>query len=174
MIEILLAAWLVADLFSGLFHWWEDRYGDPSWPIVGKYIVQPNVRHHEEQTAFLAGDVWTRNWTTMLPCLAAGFVCYATEQHFLQIVFGMLAFSNEVHAWSHQKCSRPIRGLQMFGLLHSPEQHAEHHKRPFDRRYCVMTDWTNQYLEVIDFWGTLEEGVFLVTGIEPRKEREQA
>jgi len=34
---------LLADLISGIFHWWEDRYGNPNWPIIGKYIVEPNI-----------------------------------------------------------------------------------------------------------------------------------
>ena len=29
-----VAVWLVTDFLSGLFHWIEDAYGDPSWPIV--------------------------------------------------------------------------------------------------------------------------------------------
>ncbi len=30
-----LSAWLAADLATGAVHWWEDRYGDPAWPVIG-------------------------------------------------------------------------------------------------------------------------------------------
>ena len=45
-----LSAWLAADLVTGMVHWWEDRYGDPTWPVIGPLIVEPNIRHHADQT----------------------------------------------------------------------------------------------------------------------------
>lgn len=170
----ILAAWLLADFLSGVFHWWEDRYGNPDWPILGKYIVQPNIRHHSEQMAFLEGDYWKRNWTTIVPAAILAALAYATGQHFVALALAFLSQSNEVHSWAHQKRGRFIRGLQLTGLLHSPEQHAEHHKRPFDVRYCVMTDWLNPALEAVSFWATAEDIVRLVIGVRPRLEREEA
>lgn len=78
-----------------------------------------------------------------------------------------------IHGWAHQKCSRPIRGLQLLGILHSPEQHAVHHTRPFDRHFCVMTDFANPVLEAVGFWETAETLVSLF-GCEPRRERREA
>jgi len=170
----LLAAWLLADFLSGVFHWWEDRYGDPSWPILGKYIVQPNIVHHTDQTAFLAGDYWKRNWTAIAPAAILAILSYAAGQHFVALAFAFLTQSNEVHSWAHQKCNRFVRGLQLIGLLHSPEQHAEHHRRPFDVRFCVMTDWLNPVLEVTSFWALAEDVVLFVSGVPPRREREEA
>jgi ubiquitin-conjugating enzyme E2 variant len=87
-------------------------------------------------------------------------------------VFG--AGANEVHAWAHQKCSRPIRGLQMLGLIQSQEQHASHHRQPFDINYCVMTDWVNPVLTAIGLWPALEALVAATTGIRPLAERQVA
>lgn len=39
------AVWLITDFLSGLFHWWEDAYGDPFWPVVGERVTRPNSLH---------------------------------------------------------------------------------------------------------------------------------
>lgn len=170
----LLSAWLGADLVTGAVHWWEDRYGNPDWPVIGKFVVQPNILHHTDQRAFLAGNYWQRNWTTIVPALLIAAVAYACGQRWLAIVAMFSSQANELHGWAHQKCSRPIRGLQMLGILASPEDHAEHHETPYSTDFCVMTGWLNPVLERLRFWRTLEALVGCVTGIWPRVEREQA
>ena len=153
-----IAAFLAADLLTGIFHWWEDRYGNPAWPVLGKYVIQPNIEHHSNQMSFTHGNYFTRNWTTILATVP--IAVFASQ-------------SNEIHCWSHQKCSRPIRGLQLLGILQSPEQHARHHTRPFDRNYCVMTDVLNPVLQAVGFWQALEWCIGLA-GVHPRLEREVA
>lgn len=171
---LILAAWIVADFLSGLVHWWEDRYGDPEWPILGPHVIGPNIRHHEDQLAFTLAGYWTRNWTSIVPAGIAAAVAYACGHKFFALVLAMLSQANEVHAWSHQKCSRPIRGLQLLGVFQSPEQHARHHKQPFDTNYCTLSDWLNPLLSAAGFWPGLEVMVARFTGIRPRPEREVA
>ena len=36
---------LLADFISGLFHWFEDRYGNPDWPVLG-HTIRQNQQHH--------------------------------------------------------------------------------------------------------------------------------
>lgn len=86
----------------------------------------------------------------------------------------MLSQANEIHCWSHQKCSRHIRGLQLLGILTSPEQHAVHHRRPFDTHYCTVSDFLNPSLAAIGFWRSLEVVIRWTTGIVPRPERAEA
>ncbi len=145
----LLVAWLLADFLSGFWHWIEDRYFEEKWPIIGKYIAKPNSLHHAQPAAFLKGDYWTRNWTTILPA-AIAFAIYPSW------VFVFASQANEVHAWAHQKCSPFIRALQETGLLQSPRHHGEHHRSPFEVRYCVITDWLNPVLDYFQFWRWLE------------------
>lgn len=167
-------AWLAADFLSGLVHWLEDRYGDPAWPVLGPHVIEPNIRHHTDQLAFTLVGYWQRNWTSIVPASIAAAVAYACGHVFAALVLAMLSQANEIHAWAHQRCCRPIRGLQLLGVLQSPEQHATHHRRPFDTYYCVMTDWLNPLLARIGFWPGLETLVRRVTGIKPRPEREDA
>jgi hypothetical protein len=41
-------------------------------------------------------------------------------------------------------------------LVLSPEQHARHHRRPFDNNYCTLTNWLNPILDATRFWRLLE------------------
>jgi ubiquitin-conjugating enzyme E2 variant len=167
----ILSAWLAADLITGVVHWLEDRYGDPSWPVVGPFVVGPNQVHHRDQTAFLAGGWWHRNWTTCVPAWTAAAICLVAGWLWLAAVAGFAGLANEVHAWSHQRCCRPIRGLQLLGLLASPEDHARHHRAPFAGHFCVMSGILNPGLEAIGFWRAAEWLVSLA-GAAPRPERQ--
>ncbi|XZE36530.1 fatty acid desaturase CarF family protein [Pirellulaceae bacterium SH501] len=156
----LLVAWLLADFLSGVWHWIEDRYFEESWPIIGKYIAKPNTLHHAQPAAFLQNGYWTRNWTTILPA-AIAFALYPSW------VFVFVSQANEIHAWAHQKCSPFIRILQEVGVLQSPRHHGEHHRSPFEVRYCVMSDWLNPFLDAIEFWRWCE---YLLSPFIPVKE----
>jgi len=169
-----VSAWIAADFFSGVIHWLEDRYGDPSWPLLGRFVVEPNILHHTDPTAFLREGFFVRNWTSMAPAFAIAAVLWVGECRWPATAVAMLGCANEVHAWAHQKCSRPVRGLQMLGVLQSQEHHAQHHRQPFDRNYCVMTDWLNQPLTAVRFWSGVEAAVRIVTGVVPRPERAEA
>lgn len=166
---ILLVAWAFAELASGVFHWLEDRYGNPDWPILGPLIVLPNLAHHVRPGALCQGSYWNRNNTTIVTSLI-GAACFFWC---LPVCLGFLILSqgNEVHSWAHQRCNRLIRSLQWIGVLQSPRQHAIHHKQPFDRYYCVFTNYANPLLHAIRFWEALELAIWCLTGIKPRPER---
>ena len=168
-----VSAWVAADVATGIVHWWEDRYGDPAWPVLGQYVIVPNIKHHSEPRAFLAGCYVTRNWTTILPAGLIALVAMAAGQHWLALVAAFSTQANEIHGWAHQRCSRPIRGLQLLGVLSSPDGHAVHHQSPFSTDFCVMSDWCNPLLSAVGFWRGLEY-VVSIAGVHPRVERETA
>jgi ubiquitin-conjugating enzyme E2 variant len=169
-----LTAWLAADFFSGVFHWVEDRYGVEDWPVVGPLVVAPNVAHHSQPMAFVQQGFVSRNWTTILPAWLAAAAAWLLGSPWFALAFFFTGFGNEVHSWAHQRCSRPIRGLQLIGIIQSQEQHAAHHRRPFDQNYCVMTDWLNPVFTWNGFWLCAEEIVEALTGAVPRPERREA
>ena len=173
MILYATSAWLAADFAAGVFHWIEDRYGDPKWPIIGRFVIEPNIVHHADPMLFTRGRYWTRNWTTIVPSLAVAGAFAVVGAYWVSIVFVVVSQANEIHCWSHQRCNRFIRGLQLLGVLQSPEQHQTHHRVPFDSSFCTMTDVMNPILNSIGFWRHAEAivGIF---GIRPRPEREAA
>ncbi len=161
MIDLLLglvAAIALADFLSGFWHWIEDRYFDERWPIIGEYIAKPNSLHHAHPTAFLNQSYWSRNWTTILPAAGALAITAACRSPWWVLLsIAMVSQANELHAWAHRRVkSRWIRGLQELGLLQSVPHHMAHHRDPFSRHYCVMTDWLNPVLDRTRFWFAAE------------------
>lgn len=167
-----LIAWLIADLGSGLVHWWEDRYGNPEWPWpLGEHVVKPNIEHHEKPHIIVCSSYLSRNATTLVTAAPLAIIFFACGWYAVAVGFLWLSQANEIHAWSHQKCSRPIRILQAVGLLLSPKKHMSHHQQPFDKNYCVCTDYLNPILEGCEFWSRLETVIWLVAGISPNPRR---
>ena len=162
----------LADFISGVFHWFEDRYGNPEWPILG-HTIRENQQHHHTPRSFLKGNLWTRNrevWAIGLAFLA-GFWLLGWLNVFSvsAVLFGM--FANEIHAAAHRnpkENGRLITLLQKTGLLQSHKHHANHHRKGKDSHYCVMTNHLNPMLERVQFFQTLERLVKRFTGIVPR------
>jgi ubiquitin-conjugating enzyme E2 variant len=51
-------ALLAVDMLSGLFHWLEDSYGCPEWPVTGRLITQANILHHFDPHHFTRHNWW--------------------------------------------------------------------------------------------------------------------
>lgn len=162
---------LIADFLTGFFHWIEDTYGVPSWFLIGEPVILPNIDHHRNPTKFTMGAWLTRNSHPLLIAflflILLWFFNWFTWQVALVIV--VAAMGNEVHAWSHQKYNHPIVVfLQQTGLVLSKAQHAKHHKPPYDKYFCTITNVMNPILEAIRFWSFLEWTLSQV-GIHPKR-----
>lgn len=165
---------LIADFVSGLLHWMEDRYGGPSWPIVGR-LIRMTVRHHFKPRRMLKSGFWRRNGPTM--AIAGGFglgfllVGWVNPLTITGVVFG--AFANEFHNWSHRKESENgpfITAIQRIGLIISPFEHARHHRGRKNTHYCAVTGWLNAPLERVRFWRKLEVYIRVCFGERPRRD----
>jgi hypothetical protein len=167
-IGYLLCCYLSADLLAGFWHWWEDRYADVKWPLIGDWIAKPNQLHHDQPLAFLDQGYWSRNSTTIIPAAIAFLL---TVPHPICGVFVFVSQANEIHAWAHGKgkVASWIEALQSIGLLQSPKHHAQHHIDPFESKYCVMTDLLNPLLDRLKFWRRLEWIVERTLGVVPNK-----
>jgi hypothetical protein len=154
----LVVGYFAADLIAGFWHWAEDRYFRSDWPVIGRHIAAPNELHHKIPTAFLEGNYWHRNSTTIIPAAVAFSVAWLlSAPTWVLATFAFVSQANELHAWSHQRISsRVIRGLQEFGLIQSARHHAVHHKSPHNVRFCVMTEWLNPVLDAFGVWRGLE------------------
>lgn len=166
----LLVGWLIADLSSGLAHWWEDRVGDENMPLLGEHVIRGNRRHHRDPLAFLDNSFIGRNQ-------AAWAVAFTISMGWLWVTGPNLMWASaslggllaaEVHAWTHRPPNRFVRVLQEIGLLQSPGHHAGHHRAPNDRRYCGLTNWCNPILDALGFWESLESGLDRI-GLTPNR-----
>lgn len=168
-IGYIIVSWISADFLTGLFHWWEDRYSDPNWPIIGKLVAEPNLRHHEDPLHFTKGNYFYRNYTTLIPCLIIFFLIFPNKWCIIPL---MASQANEIHCWSHLKCNWFIRMLQSTGIIQGPKSHLIHHKSPYEVRFCVMTDWLNPFLDTLQFWRLLEVVAFKFFGWKVRDANE--
>lgn len=167
----IVAGLLFADFVSGIIHWFEDRYGDPKWPIIG-HAISMNREHHRRPRYFLVGTVWTRNREVFVVGLLLLLVFVAADAinpfTLSGVAFGMLA--NEFHAAAHrfpQENPLPVRLLQMTGVIQSKRVHGQHHRGDRDTHYCVMTAYLNPVLDRFVFFRAVEAFVRVTTGITP-------
>ncbi len=152
---------LLADFVSGAVHWAEDTFGGESTPVVGRWIVKPNVLHHRDGGAFVTNSWLASSWDLLviglLVLTAAWWLGLLTWHVWLFVGIGVNA--NQIHKWSHAPRSRVpklVRVLQKVGILQSPAHHAGHHRGDKNIRYCVVTDFLNPILDSLGWWRTLE------------------
>jgi ubiquitin-conjugating enzyme E2 variant len=168
----ILFGWLVADAFSGLGHWWEDRCGRLDMPLLGRAIVLPNRIHHTHPLTFTHGSTLSRGlvmWVVVAIVSGVWLLLTGPNLTWATATFGGVMI-NEVHCWAHRPEMTPrwLRWLQEMGAIQSPKHHAGHHRAPHDRRYCILTDWLNPGLDAIGFWDRLEHALTVV-GLEPNR-----
>lgn len=159
---------LLADISSGLVHWFIDRYGDPKWPIIG-WFIRDNQAHHRDAAAFLEGGFMHRNVGAMALVGALFLLFWVLGWLNIVTLTALIvgAFGNELHAFSHRaQVPLPVRWAQSFGLLQRHNRHVRHHIHGQDTYYCVITAWLNPWLDRFGFWTTLERIIERVTGVE--------
>ena len=163
---------IIADFISGFVHWWEDTYGNPNWPVLGKYLVEPNLLHHSQPRAFLKGSYWERNNTALIfaALLIALPACFGWYSWFYTAIVLLASQSNEIHRKAHQSDKENgwlICFLQRIGLLQSRRHHGWHHAAPYDCHYCIITNYLNPLLEFIFFFPFLEWTIKKIFRITP-------
>lgn len=163
---------IIADFLTGFGHWIEDTYGLPTWPILGKHVIEPNILHHEHPGWIgTMSTLVSRNYQTVVPALivaAAAVWYFGTLGGYVALVVLLAALGNEVHSWCHRGNNRVITFIQDIGLAQSPRQHAKHHRAPYDSYFCTLTNFTNEVLEAVNFWRGLE---FVISkfGVHPKR-----
>ena len=165
---------LAVDFVSGLVHWAEDTFGSESTPILGSWIVTPNVIHHRDASAFVRKGYLASNWDLAL----VGVIVLATS-----IVGGWFgpgvavfalagANANQIHKWCHMPARAPwfVRALWWTRILQRPAHHGRHHTGEKNTAYCVVTPFVNPVLDGLGFWRALEHVVVPFTGAPRRKD----
>lgn len=161
VLAAVLAAWLAADLLSGLVHWGFDSFGSIRTPILGRQFIQPFREHHADERAITRHGFAETNGASCLAALpaagAAALVPLASPtwgfaQAFLLFsALGVLA-TNQCHKWAHSdpdRVPRAVRLAQRLRLVLRPEEHRRHHAHPFDTHYCTASGWLNAPLNAL-------------------------
>ncbi|MGJ8725200.1 MAG: fatty acid desaturase CarF family protein [Roseibacillus sp.] len=164
---------LAVDFASGILHWLEDSYGDRKWPILGKWVIEPNIRHHFEPRYFTKSNFWKRNLATIaISGTLLAVITLLGWFHWTWVLASALgAIANEIHCWAHRsprENGKVITFLQKAKVIQSPRGHATHHTDPKDRSYCTITDWLNPILDRFDFFARIERFVLKTTGVKRR------
>ncbi len=174
----LVAVWLLVDFVSGVTHWAEDSYGRETTPVIGRWVVGPNLLHHRDASAFVSRNWLASSWdlaaagATILA--VAGLAGMLTWHVGLFVLLG--ANANQIHKWNHMRRSHvplAIRALQRLYLLQSPRHHAQHHRGTKDSHYCVITELLNPLLDRVGWWRMLERLLTPFLGL-PRPQQGRA
>lgn len=169
-----------ADFASGLVHWGADTWGRDDLPVIGRRLLVPFRVHHLNPDDFLRrrfvdtnGDVALLAVPLLLGLLAVpGDAAWAGPAMVCGFAFcGIGVMTNQIHQWAHMPSPpRPVARLQACRLLLGRAEHAAHHARPYDTRYCITTGWCNRPLEAVAFFRRLESAVTRLTGARPRSD----
>ncbi|MBP7831680.1 MAG: hypothetical protein KA028_01535 [Candidatus Pacebacteria bacterium] len=149
--------WLVADFITGVVHWFQDTYGNPNWPILGKYLVAPNLIHHKTPRHMLQGSYIYRVGSSIVAACIIAPALWLLGWHSWEMVVCLLMASqaNEVHAMAHRtkkENGKIVAFLQKLGIFQRRKSHGWHHEAPYDTNFCVMTEFLNPVLNTIRFW----------------------
>jgi ubiquitin-conjugating enzyme E2 variant len=136
------AAYSLADLATGVYHWFIDNYGDASTPVFGPQIAAFQGHHRYPSTITL------RELCNNLHALARAVVLVlipvdaalsardapAAAHAFFCAFAAFFLLSQQFHAWAHERRRRlppGVEALQAAGVLVSRAQHAAHHRQPY-------------------------------------------
>jgi hypothetical protein len=174
-----LAVWAVTDFLSGVFHWLEDAYGKPSWPIVGRHVTKPNILHHYVPRAFTGNSWFISSRLLLVICTAIVAVTLALGVFNWMVALSMVlgANANQIHKWSHRSPRENgpvVTMLQRLKLIQSPSSHRRHHQHGKDSDYCVLTDFLNPVLDGLRFWRGAEWVIQRVFGVARRDDEAMA
>ncbi|XP_047067423.1 fatty acid desaturase 4, chloroplastic-like [Lolium rigidum] len=174
-----LAAYSLADLATGVYHWLVDNYGDGSTPLVGAQIAAFQG-HHRHPTTITRREpcnnlhALARAIAFALPAVDAAVTAAhapAAAHAFAGTFAACLVLSQQFHSWAHEKRRRlppGVEALQDAGVLVSRAQHAAHHRQPYSTNYCIVSGMWNGVLDRNRVFEALEMVVFLRTGVRPR------
>jgi plasmanylethanolamine desaturase len=146
IVGLVLAAYAVADLASGIVHFLLDNFGSPETPVIGQKFVKPFRDHHVDPMAMTHGDfiaVNADNVFVCLPVIIPAFFLLDVGRHPYWGVFiiGLVAgviMTNQLHKWAHMpSVPRLVAIAQRSGVVLSKEHHSVHHSGAYDSNYCI-------------------------------------
>jgi plasmanylethanolamine desaturase len=180
LVLIVGAAFVSADVVSGVVHWAADTWGSETLPVVGPRFLRPFRVHHVNPADFMRRDFIDTNGDVsllvLLPLVAAALLPIEGGAA-MALATGLVSFAaagwmtNQVHQWAHvDRPPRVVSWLQRYGILLSTAAHGQHHRPPYSNHYCIATGWMNRPLAAMGFFARLESLITYCTGMVPRRD----
>lgn len=179
MFEILIDAfvgYLAADLIVGTYHWIKDTYFYPLDPIIGDTFIWNSRLHHIDQDHFAKKSdkeiiIDSTKWTLPL-ALPTFYLCGISS--FTLTLFGFVCINDVIHKYMHiTDIPEWAHKLQEIGVFQKKVDHDKHHQFPHIVYYCPISPYVNPILESLNFWRSLENIIFSITGIKPRARKNE-
>ncbi len=162
------AAFVVADVASGLVHALGDNIGSEHTPVVGQKFIRSFREHHADPLDMTRGDfvrVNADNFLASLVVLAPTVLWLDVGRHLLAATFVLVlcllvVVTNQIHKWAHiatigEPVPAAVRRLQEAGVILSPAHHQVHHTPPHDGNYCITSGIANGPLARLGLWRLL-------------------
>lgn len=153
---------LLADFVTGLVHWLEDSYWSPETPILGKWIVEPNLAHHKNGQEFLQKSWFESSWDLLIVGIIVLLIAYFMKSLTWEVCLFVLITvnANQIHKWAHitryENKPKLVGLLQKTHILQRTDHHGQHHRKPNNSHYCTVTNVVNPLLDKLNFWRGLE------------------
>nr|UDV78696.1 fatty acid desaturase 4.5 [Perilla frutescens] len=150
-----MAAYLVADLGAGIYHWAIDNYGSAQTPIFGSQI-EGFQGHHQQPWLITKTQLANKLHITAAAVTVAAIPINVVQQF---------------HSWAHTpkgKLPPLVVALQDAGIILRQAEHAAHHRPPFNSNYCIVSGICNRALDKSKFFAALEVVVVKALGRRPR------
>jgi plasmanylethanolamine desaturase len=160
LVELFITVLLV-DFGSGLIHWTEDTFWTEKTPIIGNWLIKPNVLHHTNGSVFVKKSWFQSSWDLLIAGIAVLLICkyFGLLSWHVYLFVLIMVNANQIHKWSHMNPTKIpifIKYLQQLRIIQAPKHHANHHRDKKNTHYCVITDFTNPLLDNSGFWRMLE------------------
>jgi hypothetical protein len=162
-----LAAYVAADVVSGVVHCAADNIGSESTPVLGQAFIKPFREHHREPEAITRHDFVDTNGNNCLVnllVLVPTYVFAPVTTNVIGLAWGMfmvfftlaIALTNQTHKWAHMETPPAFAAaMQRWNIILPKSVHQIHHTAPFDRYYCITNGWMNPVLEKLRLFDAL-------------------
>jgi len=167
LLEIILA-WFLADIFTGIIHWWEDRYLSIYLKGFIGQLAYDNFLHHVTPESITHFTVWENIKYSAITGWPLAFVLYLIGAPiFIWLTLLFSTFGNVIHRFAHSPMTALpwwILFMQSLGVFITADHHKDHHydyrgkikKEDTTIKFCVMTNWMNPILDFFEVFVLLE------------------
>jgi palmitoyl-[glycerolipid] 3-(E)-desaturase len=138
----IFAAYILADMLSGLYHCATD-YG-----FNVRNQIEMFQEHHVTNTML---DFDWQTFAAAMPLVALGGWLHSA---FLIALGCFIALTQVTHYYAHRRSSsrlvhHVVSALQLARVIVPPASHSRHHSGEFNRDFCLLSGWCNPVLNAV-------------------------